>query len=69
MVMLQTSRDHGETWSSERWVSAGKQGEYNWRAIWRRLGRARDMVFRLVISDPIKVAWVDGYIDVMKGTS
>jgi hypothetical protein len=66
-VMLQWSTDHGHTWSNEHWIEAGKEGAYRWRAIWRRLGRARDMVFRVVMSDPVKVSWIDAYVDVQQG--
>lgn len=68
-VMLQWSDDGGHTWSSEHWVSAGRLGAYTWRAVWRRLGRSRDRVLRVVISDPIKVTWVDAFLQVQKGTS
>lgn len=54
-VMLQYSVDNGHTWSEEIWTSAGAIGTYSTRAEWWRLGRARDMVFRVRISDPIKV--------------
>lgn len=54
-VMLSWSDDGGHTWSPERWVSAGKQGEYARRAIWWRCGTSRDRVWRIVVSDP--VAW------------
>lgn len=54
-AMLQWSNDGGHTWSSERWVSIGKIGQYKARAIWRRLGRARDRVFKVVINSKNKV--------------
>jgi hypothetical protein len=66
-VMLQWSTDHGHTWSNEHWIESGPIGAYRWRAIWRRLGRARDMVFRVVISDPVKIALIDAYVDVAQG--
>jgi hypothetical protein len=63
-MMLQVSRDGGHTWGVEQWRSMGKLGEYKTRAQWTRLGQARDWVFRIRISDPIKRvilgAWVDG---------
>ena len=54
-VMLQYSTDNGHTWSDELWTTAGAIGAYDTRAEWWRLGRARDMVFRIRISDPVKV--------------
>jgi len=68
-VMLQWSDDGGHTWSREHWVSAGRGGAYTWRALWRRLGRSRDRVFRLVISDPVKVTWIDAFMELERGTS
>lgn len=52
-AMLQTSRDGGFTYGAERWESIGQMGQYSARAIWRRLGRARDAVYKLVIADPV----------------
>lgn len=54
-IMLQWSDDGGHTWSNEYWVSFGRLGEYKTRAKWRRLGRARDRVFRFTITAPVKV--------------
>ena len=54
-AMLQWSNDGARTWSNEHWASFGAIGKYKTRARWRRLGRARDRVYRLVVSDPCKV--------------
>lgn len=53
-VMLTWSKDGGNTWSNEVWVSAGKVGEYARRVIFRRLGSAFSWIFRLKVSAPIK---------------
>lgn len=53
-VMLDWSDDGGRTWSSEHWRSLGAMGAYRSRAIWRRLGRSRDRVYRYAISDPVR---------------
>lgn len=68
-VMLQVSRDGGHSFSTERWTSAGKTGQYRHRARWRRLGRARDMVLKLTISDPIPVNLVRASADIERGAS
>ncbi len=68
-VMLRWSDDDGETWSNEQWVSAGRIGEYDARAEWRRLGRGRDRVFEVVVSDPVAWMIVAAYLDLEKGTS
>ena len=54
-VMMQYSIDNGHTWSEELWTDLGKIGEYEGRAEWWRLGRGRDFVFRVRVSDPVKV--------------
>jgi hypothetical protein len=54
-VMLQISRDSGHTYGNELWTSIGKIGKYETRAVWRRLGIRNDTVFKLRITDPIKV--------------
>lgn len=57
-AMLRFSNDGGSTWSNERWVGIGELGRYNNRAIWRRLGWARDRVFEVVVTDPVKAVIV-----------
>lgn len=52
---LQWSNDGGFTWSNEYWKSIGAQGEKRARVKYDRLGTARDRVFRLTITDPVKV--------------
>lgn len=53
-VMLDWSDDGGRTWSSEHWRSLGAMGAFKTRAIWRRMGRARDRVYRYAITDPVR---------------
>jgi len=53
-VMLRVSKDGGRTWGKERWVSAGQIGAFRTRAIWRQIGLARDFVFEVTITDPVK---------------
>jgi hypothetical protein len=53
-VMLDWSDDGGRTWSSEHWRSLGAMGAFTARAIWRRLGRARDRVYRYSITDKVR---------------
>lgn len=54
-VMMQYSDDGGRTWSSELWRSFGKVGEYKKRVKWNKLGRSRDRVYKMKISDPVFV--------------
>ncbi len=51
---LAWSDDGGHTWSNEYIASMGAAGRYRTRVIWRRLGYARDRIFRVTISDPVK---------------
>jgi len=57
-AMLRWSNDGGSTWSKEYWQDIGQQGKYRHRSIWRRLGMARDRIFEVVVSDPIKAVIV-----------
>jgi hypothetical protein len=67
-IMLQFSNDEGHTWSGEAWVdaakSAGAIGEYTVRAKWRRLGAARNRVYKITCSDPVKWVIVNSIIEV-----
>jgi len=53
-IMLRWSNDGGQTWGNEHWTSIGAIGETLARAIWRRLGSARDRVYEARISDPVR---------------
>lgn len=72
-VMLDWSNDNGHTWSSESWALAdagsGNIGAYQTRVVWRRLGQARDRVFRVKITDPVKVRLISALIDVERQSS
>ena len=52
-AMLRWSNDGGSTWSKEYWVSIGSVGRYKNRAIWRRLGTARDRIYEVAVTDPV----------------
>jgi hypothetical protein len=66
-AMLRWSNDGGSTWSNEHWVSVGKQGKYKNRAIWRRLGMARDRIFEVAVSDPVKFVVVSANLKASVG--
>lgn len=68
-VLLQWSDDGGHTWSHEHEAEAGAQGYYRARAIWRRLGRSRDRIFRVIVSDPVPWRLINFYGSIEKGTS
>lgn len=62
-VMMCYSNDGGNTWSAERWASAGKTGRYKNRVKWHRLGSARDRVWRVRITDAVFVQINGAYIN------
>ncbi len=62
-VMLQISRDGGHTWGNELWASFGRVGQYNTRANWHRLGRARDWTFKFRVTDPVPVVFVAAWAE------
>jgi hypothetical protein len=62
-ILLQWSDDGGHTWSPERPASLGPQGQYTRRAVWRRLGRARQRAYQVTITDPVPVALLAARIE------
>lgn len=58
-IMMKMSNDGGNSWGNERWKSIGKIGEYKKRVRWTQLGKARDRVFWLEVSDPVKVVLIN----------
>jgi hypothetical protein len=66
-AMLRWSNDGGSTWSNEYWTSIGKQGKYQNRAIWRRLGWSRDKVFEVSVSDPVKAVIISANLKAEAG--
>ena len=67
-VMLRISRDGGHTWGNQLAASIGKIGEYLKQAEFRCLGVARDWVFELAITDPVKRVIIGAAIDFTPGT-
>jgi hypothetical protein len=66
-IMMQYSDDSGHTWSSERWTSLGAIGKYKTRAVWRRNGSTRERVYRVLVSDPVKVVMIGAGLDYSVG--
>jgi len=66
-AMLRWSDNGGSTWSNEHWTSIGLIGKYANRAIWRRLGWARDRVFEVSISDPVKAVIISANLKASVG--
>jgi len=66
-AMLRWSNDGGSTWSNEHWSKIGQQGKYKNRAIWRRLGTARDRIFEVSVTDPVKCVIVSANLKASQG--
>ena len=66
-AMLRWSNDGGSTWSKEYWVTIGQLGKYRNRAIWRRLGQARDRVFEVSITDPVNAVIISANLKMSAG--
>lgn len=67
-IMLRYSDDGGQSFSSERLMSIGKQGDRNHRAIARRLGQARDRVYEVKSTEPTKHIWIAAFLE-LEGSS
>lgn len=67
LVGLSWSDDGGRTFKDPRFREMGKTGEYATRVIWRRLGRFRNRIFKLVVTDPIKTVIIDASAEVEPG--
>lgn len=64
-AMLSWSDDQGKTWSNEIWASIGKKGDGTTRARWTRLGQFRQRIFKLTISDPVKIVIPGSFADIL----
>ncbi len=61
---LRSSRDGGRTFGLRQiWRSAGKIGQYRTRLRWLKLGQAREWVFELTCSDPVKRTIISAHGD------
>jgi hypothetical protein len=68
-AMLRWSNDGGSTWSNEHWCAIGALGKYQNRAIWRRLGFARDRIYEVVVTDPVKAVIISANLKASVGES
>jgi hypothetical protein len=66
-VMVRYSNDGGRTYSIERWFGLGLVGQYLWRVLSRRWGQARDGVFELTMTDPVKFVVTEAYANIRPG--
>jgi hypothetical protein len=61
--MMSYSDDGGMTFGNEHWRTIGAIGVYKARSVWRRLGISRQRVFKLVVTDPVRVVITAAYIN------
>jgi len=66
-AMLSYSKDGGRTFSGERFRSIGRIGQYLHRTYWRNNGKARVIIYRVRITDPVKVAIMGGFSNIEVG--
>jgi hypothetical protein len=62
-LRLRTSKDGGHTWSNELWRPIGSEGVYQQRAVFRRLGWARDWLFEVSLTDPVKAVFIGAFME------
>jgi hypothetical protein len=61
-MMLRWSNDGAKTWSKELIRKCGQAGHYKKRAMWKRLGKSRDRVYEIAVTDPIPWRIADAYL-------
>lgn len=62
-IQLSISRDGAKTWSTTYTTTIGALGKYGTRAVFRRLGMAKNLTFKVRITDPVKRALIGGYLE------
>jgi len=60
--------DDSHTWSNYYPMDCGQAGDFKKRAIWRRLGRSRDRVYEVAVSDAVPWRITDSYLEISKGS-
>ncbi len=69
VVAVWFSRDGGVTYGNGYTLHPGKIGEYDKRTYINRLGRGRNWVCKIRVSDPVFWAFLDCYVTMEEGTS
>ena len=68
-VLLRWSDDSAHTWGTEHWTSAGRIGQFQQRAMWRRLGRSRARVFEVSGTAPCKRTLLGAHLETEVATA
>lgn len=66
---LSMSRDGGFTFGNYQEIKLGKVGQYTRRALKRRLGYARDAVFKILVTDPVYRVVVSANMNMTPGAN
>lgn len=66
-VSLEWSNDAGHTWQPAVNAATGAPGAHKTRVVWRRLGSARDRVYRFSGTTTSKIALIDAYLQAQAG--
>ncbi len=69
VVLMRYSNDGGFTWSAWRQLSVGRLGQYKYRCDAWNLGMARDRVFQIRQTDPVKTTWLTAYLEFEGGSN
>lgn len=64
MMALSMSKNGGKTFGEERWRSAGALGDYGLRTRWLRCSSGRQLLPRVVMTDPVNVPVLDAFVKV-----
>lgn len=62
-IMARWSDDGTKTWSNEHWIDCGQQGKYKTRPILRRLGRSRNRIYEISMTDAAPWRIADAYLE------
>ena len=65
-IMLDISDDGGRTWRASTTQSLGPIGTYRTTVYWNALGSSRDRIYRMAVSDPVKVTVYDTQLEVSR---
>ena len=66
-LIMNISDDCGYNWSNSRYKSMGKIGNYSNRCKFTLLGKSRNRVYKVTVTDPVKVILIGFVIDLSEG--
>ena len=68
-MMLRWSNDGGSTWGAPYVIAIGAMGAFKNRAVKRRMGWARDRVYEVSITDPVRAVIISAELQTTDGKS